>query len=217
MALLIKTWALALGSCPLLPARLPSPSWWHRYTPAEPAAGTLLLTPATGLLLKANLLLAGEAACSPSLSLLPEESVTEEWEARIPLQGRGVGSALCSALVPLQVAHSWEADWANRFWAPFGLVWGLLIGPLPSREEKGVFQDCRLRGTGQGVDGEMDSAGPSAVTFGPGSSCWVEARPSSEESWGSTSRESTSEHTRLPPTQQCRPLLGALLLWGWSS
>lgn len=94
---------------------------------------------------------------APSYPLLPEESVTEEWEARDPRSRGGCGgSALCSALVPLQVAHSWEADWANRFWAPFGLVWGLLIGRCQAEKRK-VFSRLQAKRNRARVDGEMDS------------------------------------------------------------
>ena len=91
-----------------------------------------------------------------SCPLLPEESVKEEWEARDPhSRGRCRGSALCSALVPLQVAHSWGVDWANRFWAPFGVIWGLLIGGCKAEERK-VFSGLQAKRNWARVDGEMD-------------------------------------------------------------
>lgn len=103
--------------------------------------GTLTPHQPPGLLLKANLLLAGEAACSPLLSTLA-------WRIRYrrvgsqgsPLQGRvwGECSLFCSCSSPggPQLGGRLGKQILGPIWAGLGPPYW----PLPSREEKGVFK-----------------------------------------------------------------------------
>lgn len=141
--------SIGLGKfLPLLPARLPSPSWWHRYTPAEPAAkGEPYSSPATRASSQ------GQTSClqRSCLQLPPIHSClknpTEEWEARIPAPGR-VGSALfcsCSSPGGPQLGGRLGKQILGPIWAGLGAS---LLAAKQRRER--CFQDCRLRGTGQG-------------------------------------------------------------------
>lgn len=144
--------SIGLGLLPLLPARLPSPSWWHRDTPAEPAAKgePSLLTSHQGSFSRPTSCLQEKLPAAPSCPLLPEESVKEEGSQGSPLQGR-VGGGVLSVL--LLLLSRWPTAGRQPGQTDSGprLGWSgasLLAVAKQSRER--CFQDCRLRGTGQG-------------------------------------------------------------------
>lgn len=64
-------------------------------------------------------------------------------------RGWGEMCAFRVVLVPSQVAHSWRAGWANRFWATFRAAQGPPSQQLQSSRENIVSKSCKPRGTGQ--------------------------------------------------------------------
>ena len=150
--------SIGLGILPLLPACLPCSILVAQvHLQSLQRRKNSHSSPATRVPSQGQLPTCRRSCLQPTSCLfLPEESVKEKWEARDPCsRGRCGGSVPYSALVPLQVAHSWEADWANRFWALYGVVWGLLIGCCKAEERK-VFSGLQAKRNRPRANGEMD-------------------------------------------------------------